>query len=126
MIKIKLSELINAFEASSCKFICNTIHEMIGSCPNVTEDFREQWFKLVHNVHGKSAIYEYGFAYMNGWNTASEYSLDAFYTTLIKADLGEQIHSNNLFRKYRIWVLNKVLEDKGDLEFIFGEEHGED
>ena len=114
MIKIKLSELIKLYSECDTVFLCDCIEDNLIGEVQATNEFRAQWFKLVHGVYA-DRMYDYAGEFFSGWNFASVYSMNHFDVAIGYDRCGEY------FREYRIWVLNKVLEDKGDLEFTFGE-----
>lgn len=110
MVKIKLSELIRLYSESDVVFLCDCIEDNFIDEIEVTDEFREQWFKLVHGVYA-DRMYDYAGEFLSGWNAASDYSMDNF-DLVMGADRWS-------YREYRKWVLNTVLADKGDLEFVF-------
>lgn len=114
MVKFKLSELLKKYSECDAVFLCDCIEDDFGVV-QVTDSFREQWFKLVHGVYA-DRMYDYAGEFLSGWNNASEYSMKQF-----DLDVGYNRWAWDYYREYRKWVLNTVLCSKGDLEFIFGE-----
>ena len=115
MVKIKLSELIKLYSECDTVFLCDCIEDNLIGEIQVTNEFREQWFKLVHGVYA-DRMYDYAGEFLRGWNEASEYSIQRF-----DEAIGYDRWDGDYYREYRTWVLNTVLVDKGDLEFTFGE-----
>jgi hypothetical protein len=125
MIEIKLSELQDEYvTGGDCgrhlKFLCNTIRRIIRGRNygisfdiDVTEQFRKEWYK---KVLGKVAedMPKYHGAFLETWNADTEFSYEKYVELFPEYD-----YDGTLDREYREWVLQQVMEKKGDVVFFF-------
>lgn len=117
MIKIKLSKILETYLAREIEeYICDVIYGIIqreyGVDIPIGGAFRKQWYEL---VLGEPEGYSF---YMDRWNYGTGISVREF-----EKETGfeyEMVLEEIRYREYRIWVMNKVLETIGDVEFQFG------
>jgi len=109
MITITLKQILGEFLTTDAEFICNAIWNICerdyGADLPVCDDFRRQWCR---NVLHLPESYSY---YIDGWNTGTHFSVAAFEGATYQ-DFGN--------RKYRIWMMEKVLQMVGNVQFQFG------
>lgn len=123
MINISLQEILNRYnEDHACVYLCDAIWWIISEredvdC-NVTPQFREEWFKKVHGVFCSGAMYDYGGGYINEWNAIGNYSVGKFNEETCHG-YGGKFNTTFGYREYRIWLLESVLRDKGNIVFEF-------
>lgn len=79
---------------------------------DVGETFRKQWYSKVLK---RPDFFSF---YMDDWNRYSQYSVEAFVAET-GIEYGRERLSIAGFREYRIWVMERVIETIGDIEFVF-------
>jgi hypothetical protein len=132
VFSINLSEMIEAYrkrngEVLSGSYICFMLDEIAsknfvrkdgnedkGGClsdNDITDQFREQWISKVLGLVGDNTS-----AIIEGWNAGTEYSVEYFGWSSIE----EYYSQSNMYNraKYRLAMMERVLEDKGDIEFV--------
>lgn len=116
IITLKISEMLAHFRESDENFLCFAIwaafSEKYDLDVEVGEYFRKQWYE---KVLGRADFFSF---YLDDWNRYTQYSVENFV-----ADTGIEYGRHRLsvagYREYRIWVLNRVIETIGDIEFVF-------
>jgi hypothetical protein len=117
MIKIKLSKILETYlEQQDKEYICEVIYGIIqreyGEDIPICNAFRKQWCELVLGEH---ECYSF---YMDRWNYRTGISVHEF-----EKETGFEYDADIIdirYREYRIWVMERVMETIGDVEFQFG------
>lgn len=128
MIEIKLSELQDEYvTGGDCgrhlRFLCNTIRRIVRNRNygvsfdiDVTEQFRKEWYKKVLGKVEEDLPKFYHGAFLETWNEETEFSYEKYIEVLPEAS---SFIDGSLDREYREWVLQQVMEKKGDVVFFF-------
>lgn len=124
-LTISLSALLEAFRYTEIqeKYICFVICELCQTerfrwidhdIANVSDQFRTQWCEKVFGVEPDEWV-SFSDNYLGGWNKGTEFSMEEWYDNHYHGVRGLE-HQKYL---YRVWVMERVLEKKGDIQFEF-------